>query len=370
MNFSSEIAEPEFLGFQGRIRHAGEGMFLAMSGSIPEPGALYLSQWFTRSESRGLHYRLGRCRIDSPRAWGNYEPSFTPLCLEGLPFDDFDLHLPNVLLRNGRYELFAWLIGHGLVRQIMAAGSDGIHFEVLNFERPGLYHFMDNAVRKDASTAGLVGNLDLNESGILPADGRSPAERAGLISNDSMSVGFDQEQGIYWMYHVVLADAALEPQRRIEYDNVNTGLRRIVRRTSRNGLDWSRAKPVFSPESGDPVDLQFYGLTTTRIPGGCFGSLSYYPAAFQTMDIEPAVFSGGVWRRLGVWKQLREKTMMNGRPAVMLMPGMTWRDGDDILISAVAADFLHNQLHRLTPEHCRLGNALFRLPLHALSGVL
>ncbi len=364
MNFQ---AEPEFLGFYGGATGGGEAAYVAAFGSFCDD-RLYLTrrQWHDSGKtSMGAGFLPG---FDPKKLDVDLDDAFQPLVFEGIPGGIFSAH-PNIIRRGGGYELFTWLHGPGpVVRYVKGVSSDGIRFRILNFDRPCLYHPADQLV-KDAGADGLI-HRDSSGEIRLSGDGRSPERRRELVSNDATYVRFDGATGSYEMYSVLLIDSALYPERRVAYDNAPGWLRMIHRRTSPDGLEWSPPELVITPQPGDSTDLQFYGLTGCDLPEGRFGLLGHYPVAAQTMELEPCFSRDGrTWTRFGVWKNLRSSLSLQGDPVQILFPGPVRNVDGSLLITASAANCLHNQFGKLPKEQYRTGIAVFQCEKRPKSSV-
>jgi hypothetical protein len=189
-------------------------------------------------------------------------------------------------LPDGRWRMYFWTRKPAL-RYTVAESEDALDWQVPDFGRPALYHPLE------LGTWGW-------ESGEWPPKGTGdmeavrgreakPAELMrikGMRSNDATYVYRDPKTGEYVMYSVWMLPNPEGSVRRVEYDNAYFALRTIHRRTSEDGLCWSPAELLITPDERDPLDQQFYYLAVHRQDGWHIGFLGHYRVVDQTMDIE------------------------------------------------------------------------------------
>jgi hypothetical protein len=157
------------------------------------------------------------------------------------------------------------------------------------------------------------------------------------------------------------------PERKVKYDNAPNWLRVIHCRISNDGVSWGDSKPVVIPDKNDPVDLQFYSMTTCKINLINFAIIGYYLVKEQVLELQAAMrMEDGKWLRNATPWRLRQKLSLNGKDVKMLFPGTVIVDDGYIIISATCCSYLHNQIGHLNPEEYIQANVLFRLPLKSV----
>lgn len=350
--------EPEIIGFTGCEGYGDTALFGNQMASVVrlDDGSyrVYLTRrlWFADRTTR-----MAAGYIDTPSlsVWPEIGDSFKPLRLEGIP-EGVSTAQPYVLRRDGRFELFFWIHGAGLIRYVKAVGSDGIGFRVVNLADPCLYHPADQAVRTDGSADGF---LTVKEN--LQQAGTVDVALTRKISNDATTLHFDPLTGAYVMYSVLLLNSANAPERRVDFDNAPGWLRVIHRRTSTDGVAWSDAEIVLLPEAHERPDLQFYALQSLRQSDRVCGVAGYYPVRDQVMELEPMVSADGRhWKRGYQPWSIRERIPGCDWPVMMLFPGGMIEADGWIWLNATAFIIRHNQSGKLAPHEYRQESLILR----------
>jgi hypothetical protein len=195
-------------------------------------------------------------------------------------------------LPDGTYRLYFWAHAPGVVRYLCAESYNGKQFNVINANSPCLYHPNDRAVEKKyKGTEGLTLVHKTNRG----ADEAAAPEH--LICNDATNV-YMLPDNTFELYTAQLIPIPEDSPAYIEHDNLKGMIRVIERRTSTDGITWSKPQIVIKPDSADPADLQFYFLSVTYVDDMRLGFLGHYRVIEQTMDLELCYSKDGInWHR-------------------------------------------------------------------------
>lgn len=357
------FAEPEIVGFVGGPGFSPGGLYgNNMSSILPRQGGwlVYLTRryWPDPSAAASTRTQLGVIEIESLLEWPPLGEAFRPLVLRGLP-EGIGAAQPCVLRRDGRYELYFWVHGGGMVRYVRAAGVDGHTFTLENLDDPCLYHPADRDVRMGNQADRLLADAThVNREATTPRS-VDPRKKA-LISNDATSVAYDAGSRSYQMYSVSTLPPDYSPSRR-EWALRASGFLRVVhRRASVDGLAWSEPEIVLAPDAQDPVDAQFYVAQQYRHRGANLLVAGYFPARRQTMELMPAVSADGrrIRRPRRPW-ELR-KRLPGDWNVRMLMPGGMIEHEGWLYFAANAFGYRHDELDRVPVGEHRQENVLFR----------
>jgi len=226
---------------------------------------------------------------------------------------DFDsggtLIYPNVMIdpnapRQQRYEMY-------VLRRPEEPETDGIMRSVTGFTGADGRVSSERGVYRYYSADGIhwepdVGPVLVNDPDPLRPDGTA----------DGIFI-YRQTDGSYVAYHKTLI--ASIPGGIIPFELGPGGCRILMRRTSLDGVQWSRPELAILPDWRDPGDTQFMELSVTEVSGGYVGLLTVYRAANQTLELQFAASRDGrYW-----WRPDR-------RPCVTVPPlgdyggGMMW----------------------------------------------
>ena len=181
------------------------------------------------------------------------------LCFEGLHGGANVIQPQVVRLADGRWRMYFWLHSHdrGMIRYLAADSDDGLHFKVVNLQRPCLFHPSDREVGQAGWAAGLTSADPTDKF----ADQRTYEFLAAkrLRSNDATFVYRHPDTGRFEMYSVWLMPNK-GPGTYVPFDNAPGVSRVLHRRTSADGLDWSGPDLILVPDEDDPRHMQFYHL--------------------------------------------------------------------------------------------------------------
>lgn len=139
---------------------------------------------------------------------------------------------------------------------------------------------------------------------LMASQNAPPAERdaagAGRVCNDAFDV-LRNPDGAFELFAAGIFDAE-DPRMVVKHDNAAGRVRRIVRATSRDGVEWSETSLIIEPEFGAPFldayDTQFYGMQVFRHRGFYLGLLHTYFVESQTIQPEWAwSHDGSNWAR-------------------------------------------------------------------------
>lgn len=199
----------------------------------------------------------------------------------------------HICMPDSTHRIYFWAHGPGVVRFLCAFSGDGHRYEVIEPLRPCLYHYNDRAVTpKWFGSAGLT--VDKSDSA-RPSE--EPAADPGKLCNDATNL-YLLPDGSFELYTAVILPVAQDSSHYIAHDNAAGWIRVIERRTSPDGLNWSKGVRVLEPNQDDPPWIQFYYLAVTSLPEGKAGQLGYYDVKNQTMDIEWCFSTDGLnWQR-------------------------------------------------------------------------
>jgi hypothetical protein len=231
--------------------------------------------------SDGLNWRkppLGQMKVEGQDT--------NRLVIEGL-YEGAQIIQPQVVrLADGRWRMYFWLHGQekGLMRYLIAESADGLKWKTLGMDRVAIFHPADLEVGQNRSAAGLTAASPEDKFSNRRTLDWMTAKR--MRSNDATYVYYDPKRGLYEMYSVWLLPNAPETRRQVPHDNAPQVLRTIHRRLSPDGLVWSPPELIITPDVHDPLDIQFYYLSTHREPGWRIGFLGHYRVWEQTMDVE------------------------------------------------------------------------------------
>lgn len=150
------------------------------------------------------------------------------------------------------------------------------------------------------------------------SDGKNwvPWEVVNLETSDSAWVS-QLADGSYVAYHKIAIPAL--PGGIFPYDVAAGVCRILVRRTSRDGTDWTPYEPVLLPDWLDAQDTQFMELTPLEQRSGMVGLVTVYHTLNQSIDVQFAgTRDGRKW-----WRPDR-RACVPLRPLGDLGGGMVW----------------------------------------------
>lgn len=268
--------------------------------------------WYSGGESRkqfSIGYAEGRPGEPFRKVRARYatgEPDDAPLSIGNLPEGWNPVQPVAMRLKNGRYRVYFWAHGEGILRYLAAESDDGRRYRVLDPLRPVLYHPNDRAAQGIPSLDGVV--LVRKRAKDRPAG--EPEADPRLMSNDATNV-YQLPDGSFEMYSVGLTSVPKGDPAYMAHDNAPGLLRVIDRYTSEDGLRFTTRERVIQRDAGDPVDQQFYYLAVTYTKAGRVGMLGHYRVQAQTMDIEWCFSRDGKkWERpvRGAWLPRGDKS--------------------------------------------------------------
>ena len=367
--------EPEVLGFTGGDGNGITGVFgNAMSNIVKlDDGRwrVYLTKRTYGGKSEDGNFastemQSGFIDTDDLANWPDIAGNFRPLVIKGLP-EGVCFAQPFCIRRDGRFEVFFWIHGNGMIRYVRAAGDDGIHFEIENLEDPCIFHFADKRVRRDSKADGFL----TNRGHLVTIDGEKIDPRDLLkVSNDATTVSLDPVTGLWRMYSVLTLPSADTGERRVDYDNAPLFLRIIHRRDSRDGLNWSPPQIVLAPDTQDRVDLQFYCIQQTGQSHRPFLIVGYYPVIEQTMEVMPAFSLDGerILRPRLHWNLRDRLPDGGGGKWLMLMPAGMIEEENHIYMVVTA--YNRNHATRHPPDFYRQQNLILRQDKNRWAGLV
>jgi hypothetical protein len=199
----------------------------------------------------------------------------------------------HLVLPDGTQRLYFWAHGPDVVRYLVADSSDGQRYEVRDPYHPCLYHPCDRAVDyKDKACEGLA-NIKPN---LARPQWEDPAP-LDMVCNDATNV-YLLADNTFELYTANVISVSRGDPRYVAHDNAPGLIRVIERRTSSDGIVWSKGTRVIEPDADDPSDMQFYYLAVNHLPIGRVGMLGHYRVEAQTMDIEWCFSTDGIhWQR-------------------------------------------------------------------------
>ncbi len=228
------------------------------------------------------------------------------LAVKGLPTGVNRYGQPQVFqLDDESWRMYFWVNNRPFLRYTVAVSKDGLHWEVPDFEKPVIYHPIE--LGSWIWTAGVPPPVDENAEGpddkalenFVPGSKEAKWGRMLEVStvaellyykrmraNDAAYVFRDPDSGHFEFYAPWPMSNPEGSWRRAEHDNAPFMLRSISRRTSEDGLHWSDAELLITPDDHDRPDLQFYYLAVHRQADWRIGMMGSYPVHDQTMDIE------------------------------------------------------------------------------------
>ena len=284
------------------------------------------------------------------------------LAIQGLPTGVNRYGQPQVFqLDDSNWRMYFWVNNRPFLRYTVAVSADGLSWEVPDFEKPVIYHPIE--LGSWIWTAGVPPPVDASSCGpdvkalenFVPGSKEAKWGRMLAIStveellhykrmraNDAAYVFRDPDSGHFEFYAPWPMCNAEGSWRRAEHDNAPFMLRSISRRTSVDGLLWSDAELLITPDDEDRPDQQFYYLAVHRQDDWRIGMMGSYPVHDQTMDIE-LCFSrdGRRWERpvRTPWV-LREEPHERG---MLHAPNRLLDDGDNWLLLYSASPLRHNE---------------------------
>jgi hypothetical protein len=214
-------------------------------------------------------------------------------CIGNLPEGWRPIQPVHLVLPDGTHRLYFWAHGPGVVRYLAADSADGHRYEVRDPYRPCLYHPCDRAVEyKDKACEGLA---NIKPNCARPSwEDLAPLD---MVCNDATNVYLLPDK-TFELYTANVISVNRDDPRYIAHDNAPGLVRVIERRTSSDGIVWSKGTCVLEPGADDPIDLQFYYLAVNHTSSGRIGMLGHYRVEAQTMDIECCFSADGVdWQR-------------------------------------------------------------------------
>jgi hypothetical protein len=313
-SFCSSIVSPD----NGRYR-----MYYSVTGKRQQGIAVAES-------ADGLHWEkplLGQVPADGQQT--------NRIAIDGLP-GEARIGQPQVVrLPSGLWRMYFWYHAPGHLRYTVAESVDGLRWMVKHPEKPALYH------PKEIWEWGVA-------AGQLPCGADEQARVLAvkaLRTNDATHIYYNAHLGCYECYSVLLLPAI--PERRVEVDNVPTGLRVIQRRVSEDGLEWSSPELVILPDERDPWDQQFYHLAVQWHDDWMIGSLGHYRVedGQQTQDLE-LCFSrdGRQWYRPLRGGFIPRGSEPGARDAAGVYPPNAWIDlGERWLCLYSGTSLRHNE---------------------------
>ena len=152
----------------------------------------------------------------------------------------------------------------------------------------------------------------------VSSDGKRwrPWEQIHIETADSGWVS-QVPDGSYVMYHKIGIPAL--PGGMVPYDVAAGVCRIMVRRTSKDGGEWSLPEIVLSPDWQDSQDTQFMELTRLPEKGGYVGLVSVYHVLNQTVDLQ---FAGS--RDGKTWWRPDRRACLPLRPLGDIGGGQVW----------------------------------------------
>ena len=202
----------------------------------------------------------------------------------------------HIVMPDGSHRLYFWAHCHkqGVVRFLCACSSNGLSYEVIDPYRPCFWHYNDRAANTGSlGPAGLTFFSNRNH----PKPDFEIESTPGMLCNDATNV-YLLPDGSFELYTAVIFPVPEDDPRYIVHDNAAGWVRVIERRTSQDGITWSRGTTILEPDADDPDDLQFYYLAANNTTEGRVGILGRYLVKAQTMDIEWCFSENGVnWSR-------------------------------------------------------------------------
>jgi hypothetical protein len=165
-----------------------------------------------------------------------------------------------------------------------------------------------------------------------------------LETSDSCYI-YRLADGTYAAYHKIGMPAF--PGGLTPFDVGDGEVRLIVRRTSRDGSQWSDPPAiVMAPDWRDPADTQFMELCPLAVPGGYLATLTVFHNLTQTIDLQWAASRDGVkW-----WRPERRPALANAALGEY-GGGMLWPmrqpvpDGDQVHVYYGGTEGLHGDLY-------------------------
>ncbi|MBT7165861.1 MAG: hypothetical protein HN904_23980 [Victivallales bacterium] len=270
-----------------------DGVSVFCGSVVPLPGGTFRMYYYAAcysprvmriaiaESSDGFHWER---RLLGQQEWEGAPTNH--LHVKGLPKDANITQPSVVLLPDGRWFMYCWLHGQefGQIRYLICTSEDGLNWELHDPNRPAIFHPSDLEVGQAGWTAGLTNanpkaRFDEQRTWDFLAAKR-------LRSNDATYVYYNEQARQFEMYSVWLLPNPVEKGRQTPHDNAPGALRIIHRRTSENGLDFSAAELVISPDEGDPLTQQFYYLSQHQERDWRIGFLGSYHCWDQTMECE------------------------------------------------------------------------------------
>ena len=202
----------------------------------------------------------------------------------------------HIIMPDSSHRLYFWAHCNSqrVVRFLCATSNDGTVYEVIDPYRPCLWHYNDRVAGKLETVASGLTSLVEND---YKRPDYEPEAAPEMLCNDATNL-YLLPDGTFEMFTAKIAAVNIDDPRYIAHDNAAGWLRIIERRTSSDGVNWSRGETVLEPDANDPFDLQFYYLAVTHVPEGRIGLLGRYLAQAQTMDIEWCFSKDGItWER-------------------------------------------------------------------------
>ena len=141
------------------------------------------------------------------------------------------------------------------------------------------------ALPAGSSHAGSKGEFKPGYFRYFSSDGKNwvPWEAVNLQTSDSGWIS-QLADGSYVAYHKFVIPAL--PGALIPYDIAAGVCRIMVRRTSKDGTNWTQYEPVMTPDWQDPQDTQFMELTPLAERGGFVGLVTVYHVLNQSIDVQ------------------------------------------------------------------------------------
>lgn len=278
-----------------------EGDYLVQSfltvNEIREDGGFRI--WYSRYSLTEKRYRFGYVDtdeelniLDNTIMQISSAPQKKGLHILGVPAHWQLIQPVHIRLDEKRERLYFWAHGEeGVCRFFAADSTDGINFQVPDFHRPCLYHPNDRAVPLEE-----LKHKQLTPycNRYAPADPDEPAVSADMLMNDATNV-YRLDDGSFELYSAQVAMRSAAPCKKVPQDPL---LRTVQRRTSADGIHWSKPQTVVQPDAEDAFDLQFYHLSVTHTPEGRIGMLGHYRSDPGTMDVEFCFSQDGItWKR-------------------------------------------------------------------------
>ena len=254
--------------------------------------------WYSRCHLREIKFCFGYIDTDAGLnilrntvAQISRQPQDSGLHILGLP-EDWQLMQPvHIRLGDGRERLYFWAHSRSIHRFFVAESTDGINFYVPDHRRPLFYHPNDRAVPFEELKHSEL-TIYCNREFTPEPD--EPAATADLLMNDATNV-YQLEDGSFELYAAQVLTRKVLPGKQ---EPLEPYLRTIQRRTSTDGIHWSRPQIVLQPDADDDYDLQFYYLSVTHTPEGRLGLLGHYHSDPGIMDIEFCYSADGInWTR-------------------------------------------------------------------------